>query len=60
MVAVIDGPAGMPALFRIAGLTTMMYDMVVNVVSPARISRRKLLPWASIWKKRRSAFNGRP
>src|SRR5258708_31981126 len=29
----------MPAFARIAGLTTTMYDIVVNVVRPATISR---------------------
>ena len=36
--------AGMPALLRIAGFTTTMYDMVVNVVRPAMTSREKVVP----------------
>src|ERR1700756_4358994 len=44
MVAIMDGPAGIPAAFRIAGFTTMMYDIVTNVVIPATTSRPKVVP----------------
>src|SRR6266481_7345335 len=44
MVAIMDGPAGIPAAFRIAGFTTMMYDIVTNVVIPATTSRLKVVP----------------
>ena len=40
MVAVMDGPLGIPAASRMAGLTTMMYAMVRNVVKPASSSCR--------------------
>src|SRR5579859_3822325 len=44
MVATIAGWAGMPAAARIAGFTTMMYDMVTNVVIPATASRASVVP----------------
>ena len=44
MVAIIEGPAGIPAAFKIAGFTTMMYDIVTNVVMPATTSRPKVVP----------------
>ncbi len=47
MVATIEGPSGMPAAFRIAGLTAIMYDIVTNVVTPASTSRRNVVPLAS-------------
>jgi hypothetical protein len=43
-VATIDGPSGMPAAFRIAGLTATMYAIVTKVVTPASTSRRRLVP----------------
>jgi len=43
-VATKLGPAGIPALLRMAGFTTTMYDMVVNVVNPAITSREKVVP----------------
>ena len=46
-VATIEGPSGMPAAFRMAGLTAIMYDIVTNVVTPASISRRNVVPAAS-------------
>jgi hypothetical protein len=42
-VATKLGPIGMPALARMAGFTTTMYDMVVKVVRPAMISREILV-----------------
>ena len=39
IVATIEGSAGIPAALRMAGFTTMMYDIVTNVVIPAMISR---------------------
>src|SRR5215472_1636467 len=46
-VATREGSIGMPAAFRIAGFTTMMYDMVTKVVSPATTSRPKVVPVSS-------------
>src|SRR5271156_2211331 len=43
-VTTIEGPAGIPATLRIAGLTAIMYDIVKNVVRPATISRRIVVP----------------
>ncbi len=43
MVAVSDAPGGIPAVFRMAGLTATMYDMVKKVVSPAMNSRRTVV-----------------
>src|SRR6185436_12013555 len=54
MVATVLGPAGNPAKDRIAGLTTMMYAIVVNVVRPPRISVRALDPRAWTRKKSRA------
>src|SRR5215469_2307537 len=44
MVAIIEGPAGIPAALRIAGFTTMMYDIVTNMVTPATASRPRVVP----------------
>src|SRR5215467_12665411 len=44
MVAIIEGRAGIPAAFRIAGFTTMMYDIVTKVVRPATASRPRVVP----------------
>ena len=58
MVATIEGAAGMPADFRMAGFTTMMYDMVTKVVTPAATDKTKAkLRWAA---REVTAFNGRP
>ncbi len=46
MVATMEASGGMPAAFRIAGLTAKMYDMVMNVVPPANSSRPKVVPHA--------------
>jgi hypothetical protein len=46
-VATIDGPSGMPAALRIAGLTATMYAIVTKVVTPASTSRRRLVPAAA-------------
>src|SRR5215469_15815114 len=51
MVAIIDGPAGIPAALRIAGFTTMMYDIVTKVVTPATTSRPSVVPEDSREKK---------
>jgi len=50
-VATIEGPSGMPAVFRIAGLIAMMYDIVTNVVTPASTSRLTVVPACSSAKK---------
>ena len=44
MVAIMEASTGIFAVLRIAGFTTMMYDMVTKVVMPATISRVKLVP----------------
>src|SRR5271156_6512570 len=44
-VAAATPATGMPASPRISGLTTTMYAMVRKVVSPAKSSVRKLVPW---------------
>jgi len=36
----MEGPFGMPAASRIAGLTMMMYAIVMKVVIPANVSFR--------------------
>src|SRR2546425_9203822 len=36
IVATVLGPTGMPAADKMAGLTTMMYAIVTNVVAPPR------------------------
>jgi hypothetical protein len=46
-VATIEGPSGMPAVFRMAGLIAMMYDIVTKVVMPASTSRRTVVPACS-------------
>src|SRR6266545_4647552 len=51
IVATVLGPLGNPAKARIAGLTTMMYAIVVKVVMPPRISVRTVAPRFSISKK---------
>ena len=33
-----------PAKLRICGLTKMMYDMTMNVVTPAMVSRPSVVP----------------
>ena len=43
MVAVREASAGMPAVFRMAGLTATMYAIVKKVVSPATTSRRTVV-----------------
>src|SRR4051812_38876044 len=39
--------AGTPANPRIAGFTKMMYDMTMNVVMPATVSRARVVPFSS-------------
>ena len=39
IVATIEGSAGIPAALRMAGFTTMMYDIVTKVVIPPMTSR---------------------
>jgi hypothetical protein len=52
IVATIDAPKGIPAASRIFGLTMMMYAIVTNVVSPARISCLMVEPsWSSLKKE---------
>jgi hypothetical protein len=38
IVATMEGPLGIPADSRIAGLTMMMYDIARKVVIPANVS----------------------
>ena len=40
IVATMEGPFGIPAASRIAGLTMMMYAIVRKVVIPANVSFR--------------------
>jgi hypothetical protein len=54
MVAPVWASTGMPALRRIAGFTTMMYAIVAKVVSPAMISRERVLFRSEILKNRLS------
>jgi hypothetical protein len=43
-VAAVTAAAGMPVSLKIEGFTKMMYAIVRNVVRPARISVRKVVP----------------
>src|SRR6266851_936586 len=44
IVATVLAPAGSPANFRMAGLTTMMYAIARNVVTPPMTSIRAVVP----------------
>jgi hypothetical protein len=44
IVAIIEGPKGIPADSRILGFTTIIYDIVKKVVAPAIISCFTLVP----------------
>ena len=44
-VEVVTAASGIPVWERMAGLTKMMYAMVMNVVRPARISVRQVVWW---------------
>src|SRR5712692_9441785 len=52
MVAIVLGSIGILAFERIAGLTTMMYAIVANVVTPPRNSWRSELPCARMANQR--------
>src|SRR5437773_3195548 len=54
-VATATAATGMPAAPRITGLTTTMYAIVRNVVSPAMTSVRSEVPWP-LRSKRRSSM----
>jgi hypothetical protein len=54
-VAAVTAARGMPVSLRMAGLTKTMYAMVMNVVSPARISVFQSAPSAANSKYRSSA-----
>src|SRR5919106_3072900 len=41
-----------PAKLRIWGFTKMMYDMTMNVVTPAIVSPASVVPFAANWKRR--------
>src|SRR5205823_9165367 len=60
MVAIMEASTGIFAVLRIAGFTTMMYDMVTKVVMPATISRVKLVPARANLKYRLMAVNIAP
>src|SRR5215813_8299306 len=49
-VAVMTAPKSMPVVERTAGCTKMMYDIVMNVVSPASSSVRIVVREAVRWK----------
>src|SRR5882762_5632541 len=55
-VATATAATGMPAAPRITGLTTTMYAIVRNVVSPAMTSVRSEVPWP-LRSKRRSSIS---
>ena len=46
---------GTPANPRIAGFTKMMYDITMNVVRPATVSRARVVPFSAKRKRRPSA-----
>jgi hypothetical protein len=41
----ISDKPSIPAKLRICGLTKMMYDMTMNVVTPAIVSRPSVVPF---------------
>jgi hypothetical protein len=52
-VAVSTAPKSIPAAFKTAGCTKMMYAIVKNVVRPARASVRTVVPLVFRWKRTR-------
>ena len=46
-VAMVTEARSMPVWARMEGFTKMMYAIVMNVVSPARISVRHVVLWAA-------------
>src|SRR5271167_1084738 len=46
-VATIEGPSGIPAAFKMAGLTAIMYDIVTNVRAPPAETWFRQLPGRS-------------
>ena len=49
-VAMVTAAMGIPVSARIEGFTKMMYAIVINVVSPARISVRQSVACSAKWK----------